>query len=152
MDWLNTLWSMFWVWSASPPEHDNAPSYSSLIVTEFLAKHETKVITQLAYSPDLAPWDFFLFPKFKYPFRGTRHESIDPIKRNSLKKLKAIPAKTNSINTPQIRRSTCVTLQDFGISVVPEWIQQRVSDLTFTPEGILRHFSLSPFFFNVVLR
>ena len=52
----------------------------------------TKVTAQPPYSPDLAPCDFFLFPKFKYPLRGTRHESIGAIKRNSLKKLKAIPA------------------------------------------------------------
>lgn len=72
--------------------HDNAPSHSSLIVTKFLAKHEIKVIAQPPYSPDLAPCDFFLFPKLKYPLRGTRHESIEAIKRNSLKELKAIPA------------------------------------------------------------
>ena len=71
---------------------DNAPSHSSLIVTEFLAKHETKVIAQAPYSPDLAPCDFFLFPKLKYSLRGTLHESIKAIKRNSLKKPKAILA------------------------------------------------------------
>ena len=67
-------------------------THSSLIVTEFLAKHETKVIAQPLYSPDLAPCDFFLFPKLKYLLRETRHESIETIKRNSLKELKAIPA------------------------------------------------------------
>ena len=67
--------------------HDNAPSHSSLI------KHETKVIALPPYSPDLAPYDLFLFPKLKYQLRGTRHESIEAIKRNSLKGLKAIPAK-----------------------------------------------------------
>ena len=60
------------------------------IVTGFLAKHETEVIAQPPYSPDLAPCDFFLFPKLKYPLRGTRHETIEAIKRNSLKELKAI--------------------------------------------------------------
>ena len=59
---------MFWVWSASPPDDDNAPSHPSLIVTEFLAEYETKVIVQSPYSPDLAPCNF------------------------SLKELKAIPA------------------------------------------------------------
>ena len=73
-------------------DHNNTPSYSSLIVTEFLAKHETKVIAQPPYSPDLAPCDFFLLPKLKYPLRGTRHQSIEAMKRNSLKELKAIPA------------------------------------------------------------
>ena len=72
--------------------HDNVPSHSSLIVTEFLSKHETKVIAQPPYSPDLVPWDFFLFAKLKYLLRGTRNESIEAIKRNSLKELKTIPA------------------------------------------------------------
>ena len=68
--------------------HNNAPSHSSLIVTEFLAKDETKVIAQPPYSSDLAPCDFFLFPNLKYPLRGT---SIKAIQRNSLKELKDIP-------------------------------------------------------------
>ena len=75
--------------------HDNEPSHSSLTVTEFLAKHETKVIAQPPYSRDLAPCVFFLFPKLKYPFRGTRHETIEAIKRNSLKELKTVPAEAN---------------------------------------------------------
>ena len=61
-------------------KHDNGRTYSSLIVTEFLSKHETKVIAQPPFSPDLAPCDFFLIPKLKYPLRGTRHESIEAIK------------------------------------------------------------------------
>ena len=61
-----------------------------MIVTEVLAKHETKVIAQPPYSPDLASCDFFLYPKLKYPLRETRHESIEAIKRNLLKELKAI--------------------------------------------------------------
>ncbi|KAJ8963246.1 hypothetical protein NQ318_018712 [Aromia moschata] len=64
--------------------NNNAPSHSSLIVTEFVAKRETKVIANPPYLPDLAPCDFFLFPKLKYPLRGTRHESIEAIKSNSL--------------------------------------------------------------------
>ena len=83
---------MFWVWRASPPDDSNAPSHSSLIVTEFLTKRETKVIAQPPYLPDLAPCDFFLFPKLKYPLRRTCHESIESLKRNSLEELKAIPA------------------------------------------------------------
>ena len=51
--------------------HDKDRSHSSLIVTEFLAKHKKKV-AQPPYSPDLAFCDFFLFPELKYPLRGTR--------------------------------------------------------------------------------
>ena len=50
--------------------------------------------SQLIMTEFLAPCDFFLFLKLKYPLRGTRHESIEAIKRNSLKELKAISAET----------------------------------------------------------
>ena len=33
------------------------------------------------YSPDLALFDFFLFPKLEYSLQGTRHESIEAMKR-----------------------------------------------------------------------
>jgi len=35
----------------------------ALLIREFLTKHETIVVPQPLYSPDLAPADFFLFPK-----------------------------------------------------------------------------------------
>ena len=34
---------------------------------------------------------YILFPKLKLPLSGTRFESIDAIKQNSLKELKVIP-------------------------------------------------------------
>ena len=95
---------------ASPPDDNNAPSHSILIVTEFLTKHETKVIAQPPYSPDLAPSDFSLFPKLKCPLRGMRHDLIEAIKRNSLKELKAIPAKAYKECTENWikRRHACI--------------------------------------------
>ena len=44
-------------------QHDNAPSHSSFLVCDFLAKHATTVLPQPPYSPDLAPADFFLVSK-----------------------------------------------------------------------------------------
>jgi transposase len=38
--------------------HDNAPAHTSLFIREFLAKHEMTVVSQLPYSPDLAPAGF----------------------------------------------------------------------------------------------
>jgi hypothetical protein len=40
--------------------YHNTPAHMSLLVREFLAKHETTVIPQLPYSPDLAPAAFFV--------------------------------------------------------------------------------------------
>ncbi|UYV78807.1 hypothetical protein LAZ67_16002854 [Cordylochernes scorpioides] len=50
--------------------HDNAPSHSSLIVRRFLAKNNICVLNHPPYSPDLAPCDFYLFPKIKLKLKG----------------------------------------------------------------------------------
>ena len=41
---------------------DNAPVYNSILVTDYLTKMGIKTISQLPYSPDLTPCDFWLFP------------------------------------------------------------------------------------------
>ena len=45
--------------------HDNAPAHNALGTSEFLAKNNIAVLEQPPRSPDLAPCDFFLFPKLK---------------------------------------------------------------------------------------
>jgi len=46
--------------------HDNAPAHSTALVQAFFfAKHHIAQVCQLPYSPDLAPCDFWLFPKAK---------------------------------------------------------------------------------------
>ena len=45
--------------------HDNAPAHSAHVVQAFLAKNSMPLIRQAPYSPDLAPCDFWLFPKLK---------------------------------------------------------------------------------------
>lgn len=71
--------------------HDNAPAHSSLLIRDYCAKSETTVLPQPPYSPDLAPADFFLFPKLKSTLKGRRFDSIDAIKESSLEQLRAIP-------------------------------------------------------------
>ena len=44
--------------------HDNVPSDTSFTMREFLAQHNI-TFPHPPYSPDLAPCDFFLFPKLK---------------------------------------------------------------------------------------
>ncbi|CAK9819087.1 hypothetical protein ANTQUA_LOCUS10041 [Anthophora quadrimaculata] len=39
----------------------------------------------------MAPCDFFLFARLKLPLRGRRFQTIEAIKENSQKELKAIP-------------------------------------------------------------
>ena len=52
---------------------DNAPVYNSILVTDYLTKMGIKKVPQPPYSPNLAPCDFWLFPKL----RGCRYETIE---------------------------------------------------------------------------
>ena len=42
------------------------------------------------YSPDLAPYDFWLFAKLKTPLRGKRFHSVEEIKENMMGQLMSI--------------------------------------------------------------
>jgi transposase len=42
------------------------------------------------YSPDLAPADFFLFPKLKSTLKGRRFQTIEEIQENAIRELRAI--------------------------------------------------------------
>ena len=44
-----------------------------------------------AYSPDLAPNDFFLFPKIKEILKGRHFDDIDDIRSNTTAALNVIP-------------------------------------------------------------
>ncbi|UYV64915.1 hypothetical protein LAZ67_3002413 [Cordylochernes scorpioides] len=79
--WKNKNWLL---------HHDNAPAHTSFLVRDFLAKNNTLMMPQPPYSPDLAPCDFFLFPKLKRPMKGRRYATLDEIKTASKEKLKKI--------------------------------------------------------------
>ena len=49
---------------------DNAKPHRTWITNEFLLKNHVEQYQNAAYSPDLSPFDFFLFPKLKKQLRG----------------------------------------------------------------------------------
>ena len=55
---------------------DNAPVHNSILVSDHLTKMDIKALPHSPYSPDLAPYDIFLFPKL----RGCRYETIEEMK------------------------------------------------------------------------
>jgi hypothetical protein len=67
--------------------HDNALAHSSHLIQSFLAKHDIPVIRQAPNSPDMAPCDFWLFPKLKRTLKGSRFDSRKDIMRNATKEL-----------------------------------------------------------------
>ena len=59
-------------------DQDNAPVHNSLLVTDYFTKMDIKTVPQSPYSPDFAPYDFWLFPKLK----GCRYETIEDMKES----------------------------------------------------------------------
>ena len=56
---------------------DNAPVHNSILVIDYLIKR----VPEPPYSPELASWDFCLFPKL----RGCRYEAIEEMKEAVMK-------------------------------------------------------------------
>ena len=71
--------------------HENAPAHSSNLVQQFLAKHKIVQLRQPPYSPDIAPCDFWMFPKLKTALKGMRFDDIETIQSNATRELNAIP-------------------------------------------------------------
>ena len=96
---LNTLpWKLF-TWFRRPKlwatgewqlHHDNVPPHVSRVMQRFLEKHQATQVTQPCSNPDLAPCDFWLFPKLKSPLKGKRFQTIDEIQENTTGQLMAI--------------------------------------------------------------
>ena len=59
---------------------DNATVHNSILVRDYLTKMGIKTVPQPPYSQDLAPCDFWLFPKLKENLRGCRYETIEEMK------------------------------------------------------------------------
>jgi transposase len=70
--------------------HDNAPAHSAHLIQTFIVKHNISVVRQAPYSPDMAPCNFWLFPKLKMPLKGTQFESREDM-RNVTARLITIP-------------------------------------------------------------
>ena len=62
-------------WSGVHFLHDNASSHKCEAVKSFLSSEKVKVLNHPAYSPDLSPCDFFLFPKLKKMLSGNKYTS-----------------------------------------------------------------------------
>ena len=77
--WLDKSWLL---------HHDNAPAHNALSIRQFLAEKNIAVLEKPPYSPDLAPCDFFLFPKLKGIIKS---EGVEAIKRAVTKELRGIP-------------------------------------------------------------
>ena len=71
--------------------HNNAPAHSVIHVCQFLAQKMVIVLDQPPYYPDLAPVDFFLFPRLKAAIKGARFADVNAIKYHVTAILRSVP-------------------------------------------------------------
>ena len=71
----NCKWKEWWL------HHDNAPAHKALSVKQFLTKNSMTQLLHLPYSPDLAPCDFFLFPRMKKVLKGKCFANVEKVKK-----------------------------------------------------------------------
>ena len=60
--------------------HDNAPTHTALSVRQFLTKNRMTSASHPPYSLDLAPCDFFLFPRMKRDLKGKRFQNVEEVR------------------------------------------------------------------------
>jgi histone-lysine N-methyltransferase SETMAR len=71
--------------------HNNAPAHDALRVREFLTNKSITKMDHPSYSSDLAPCDFWLFPKLKNALKGQRFADISDIQSNVTTLLRGSP-------------------------------------------------------------
>ena len=76
-----------WWQAASPWQHTCSCIMSC---AEFFAKHQITQVTRPPYSPDLATYNAWLFPKLKSPLKGKRFQTLDEIQENTMGQLMVI--------------------------------------------------------------
>lgn len=70
--------------------HDNAPAHRSVMVLNYLARHNVTALQHPPYSPDLSPPDFFLFPRLKNHLKGRRFANADEVTANATRALRLV--------------------------------------------------------------
>ncbi|UYV70518.1 hypothetical protein LAZ67_7003388 [Cordylochernes scorpioides] len=122
--WTNGDWIL---------HHYNARPHTAHLVTSFLAKNRTEILPQPPYSPDIAPNDFFLFPKLKAVLKGRHFDTREDIIEKSLLALKSIPkeAYKNCFDNWE-KRWRCERLGRPSVTATPSTINE-VENLIFQP-------------------
>ena len=69
---------------------NNAPTHTALSVRQFLTKNAMTTASHPPYSPDLAPCDFFPFPRMKRDLKQKCVQNVEEVSGKTTEALKAI--------------------------------------------------------------
>ena len=83
--------------------HDNMSTHASRLVQSFFEKYQITQVTQPLYSSDLAPCDFWIFPKLKSPLKGKRFQTVDEIQENTTGQLMVIGRTVGDPKMPTLK-------------------------------------------------
>jgi hypothetical protein len=97
--------------------HDNAPAHTAGVVARFLAIKQVTVLHHPSYSPDLAPADFFPFPKLKSQLKGKRFQDVSTIQADVTDQIRSIPKDSfkNSFQSLYERCKSCIDRQRYCV-------------------------------------
>jgi histone-lysine N-methyltransferase SETMAR len=90
--------------------HDNAAPHKAAVVTEYLRNERVKLLPHPPYSPDLAPCDFFLFPRIKKELKGKSFNKVEHLARAVQAVVDGIPKEDyeKSFQSWQNRLQRCI--------------------------------------------
>lgn len=90
--------------------HNNAAPHKAAIVTEYLQSERIELLPHPPYSPDLAPCDFFLFPRIKKELKGKSFNNIENLAKAVQAIVDGIPKEEyeNSFQSWQNRLQRCI--------------------------------------------
>jgi len=93
--------------------HDNAPAHDALRFRNFMAKNPVTKMDHPPYSLDLAPCNFWVFPKLKNVLKGQRFADLSDIQHNVEKSLRGILENDfqDCIRQWQHRLTNCIASQ-----------------------------------------
>ncbi len=92
---------------------DNAPAHMSVPSLAFYGENDVKLLSHPAYSPDLAPCDFWAFPALKAKLRGRRFANIGALQQEIRTLLRRTPKEDfeGAIYDMPVQWSKCVEAQ-----------------------------------------
>ena len=130
----------FWEAHTWTLHHDNAPDHTALSIGQFFKRNIATLEYPSPYSPDLAPCDFFLFPKIKSVLKRTHFSDIDSIKMAATTELKKIPenAFQRGIESSKRRMHKCFKVEgDYFEGIWLWYISILFNTVFITPVSLL---------------
>ena len=94
--------------------HDNASAHKTGAVTQYLSENRITTLPHPAYSPDLAPCDFWLFPKLKELLARNKYTCVQDLSKAVNSELRGIPKEEYRAAFDKWRRRLQLCIQGGG--------------------------------------